>query len=51
MEGVSKRAAFVIDKNGIIQYAEICPTPRDLPDFNAIQQILFKINNNQSNPD
>lgn len=40
MNGVSKRAAFVIDKDGIVRYAEICPTPADLPDFAAIQQTL-----------
>jgi peroxiredoxin len=40
MRGVSKRAAFVIDKDGIIQYAEVCPTPQDLPNFQAIQQVL-----------
>jgi len=40
MEGVSKRAAFVIDKNGVVQYAEVCPTPGDLPNFEAIQQVL-----------
>jgi peroxiredoxin len=27
MKGVSKRAAFVIDKEGIVKYAEVCPTP------------------------
>jgi peroxiredoxin len=40
MMGVSKRAAFVIDKEGVVQYAEVCPTPGDLPDFNAIQATL-----------
>ena len=40
MQGVSKRAAFVIDAEGIVRYAEICPTPGDLPDFAAIQQTL-----------
>ena len=40
MQGVSKRAAFVIDKEGVVQYAEICPTPGDLPDFAAIQTTL-----------
>lgn len=44
MAGVSKRAAFVIDKEGIIRYAEVCPTPGDLPDFNAIQETLAKLN-------
>ena len=40
MQGVSKRAAFVLDKDGVVRYAEICPTPGDLPDFAAIQQTL-----------
>jgi glutaredoxin-dependent peroxiredoxin len=40
MQGVSKRSAFVIDKEGVVQYAEICPTPGDLPDFAAIQTTL-----------
>lgn len=44
MHGVSKRAAFVIDKDGLIQYAEVCPTPGDLPDFKAIEQILTRLN-------
>jgi peroxiredoxin len=43
MLGVSKRAAFVIDKNGVVQYAEVCPTPGDLPDFNAIQATLASL--------
>lgn len=40
MHGVSKRAAFVIDKEGTIRYAEVCPTPGDLPDFEKIQEVL-----------
>jgi glutaredoxin-dependent peroxiredoxin len=44
MQGVSKRAAFVIDKNGIVQYSEVCPTPGDQPDFAAIQQVLASLN-------
>jgi len=40
MHGVSKRAAFVIDKEGIVRYAEICATPQDQPDFSAIKQTL-----------
>ena len=43
MQGVSKRAAFVIDKGGILQYAEVCASPANVPDFNAIQQTLAKI--------
>ena len=37
------RAAFVIDKNGVIQYAEQTPTPKDLPNFEAVQAALAKL--------
>lgn len=40
---VSARAAFVIDKNGVVQYSEQTPTPKDLPNFNAIQETLAKL--------
>lgn len=43
MIGVSKRSAFVVDKNGIIQYAEICDKLTDLPNFEAIKACLEKI--------
>lgn len=43
MQGVSKRAAFVVDKEGTIQYAEVCATPGDLPDFGAIQKTLAEL--------
>src|SRR6188474_832215 len=36
---VSARAAFVIDKNGVVQYSEQTPTPKELPNFHAIKQI------------
>jgi len=39
----SARAAFVVDKNGVIQYAEQTPTPKDLPNFNAIKDVLAKL--------
>jgi peroxiredoxin len=44
MQGVSKRAAFVIDKEGVVQYEEVCATPGDLPNFAAIQETLNKLN-------
>jgi len=44
MRGVSKRSAFVIDKAGIVRYAEVLETATDLPDFNAIQKTLLEIN-------
>ena len=40
MQGVSKRAAFVIDKEGVVKYIEICPTPGDKPNFEAIKEVL-----------
>lgn len=40
MGGVSKRSAFVIDKAGVIQYAEVQEHPKDMPDFEAIKSTL-----------
>jgi peroxiredoxin len=40
---VSARAAFVVDKNGVVQYSEQTPTPKDLPNFNAIRDTLQKL--------
>jgi peroxiredoxin len=34
------RSAFVIDKDGVIRYAEQTPTPKDLPDFDAVKAVL-----------
>ena len=39
-QGVAKRAAFVIDKAGKIQYAEVLDDARNLPDFNRITETL-----------
>jgi peroxiredoxin len=40
---VSARAAFVVDKGGVVRYSEQTPTPKDLPDFNAIKDALTKL--------
>lgn len=40
MGGVPKRSAFVIDKAGVVQYAEVIDVPSDMPDFNAVQECL-----------
>ena len=37
------RAAFVIDKNGVVQYSEQTPTPKELPNFNEIKATLAKL--------
>ena len=39
----SARAAFVIDKSGIIRYSEQTPTPKDLPNFNAVKETLARL--------
>ena len=36
----SARAAFVVDKDGVVQYSEQTPTPKDLPNFDAIKETL-----------
>jgi peroxiredoxin len=36
----SARAAFVIDKAGVVRYAEQTATPKDLPNFEAIKTVL-----------
>ena len=40
---VSKRATFVIDKNGIVRFIEILPTPGDYPNMDSIKEALRKI--------
>lgn len=40
---VSARAAFVVDKQGVIQYSEQTPTPKDLPNFTAIKETLARL--------
>ncbi len=40
----SARAAFVIDQEGTVQYAEQTETPADLPNFDAIKETLSKLN-------
>ena len=40
MKGVSKRSAFVIDKEGKIKYAEVLESAGDLPNFDAIKAVL-----------
>ena len=37
------RAAFVIDKSGVVQYSEQTPTPKDLPNFEAVKAVLAKL--------
>jgi peroxiredoxin len=43
MNGVAKRAAFVIDSNGLVQYAEVLESAGDLPNFEAIKACVAQI--------
>jgi glutaredoxin-dependent peroxiredoxin len=43
MVGVSKRSAFVIDKAGIVQYAEVLESAGDVPNFEAINTVLANL--------
>ena len=44
MKGVSKRSAFVIDKEGVIKYAEVLESAGDLPNFEAVKNTLNNLN-------
>jgi peroxiredoxin len=37
------RAAFVIDRNGIVQYSEQTPSPKDLPHFDKVKETLARL--------
>lgn len=43
MKGVAKRGVVVVDKEGIIQYVEVTPTPGDQVNFAALKQALEKL--------
>lgn len=43
MKGVSKRAAFVVDKTGLVQYAEVLESAGDIPNFEAINEVLGRL--------
>lgn len=40
MKGVSKRAAFVIDEEGMVTYTEVLEDSGNLPDFDTIREVL-----------
>src|SRR6187399_1138068 len=43
MSGVPKRSAFIIDRNGVIQYAESNDDARQLPNFEKIKEKLAEL--------
>lgn len=38
LDRISKRSAFLVDRGGIIQYAEVLDNSKELPDFDAIDR-------------
>jgi len=44
MKGVSKRSAFVIDKEGTVRYAEVLENAGEVPNFEKIQEVLARLN-------
>ncbi len=40
LKGVAKRAAFVVNEEGVISYAEVLDVATDLPDFEAIKKVV-----------
>ena len=43
MAGVPKRSAFIVDKNGVIQYAESNDDAKQLPNFDKIKAKLAEL--------
>jgi glutaredoxin-dependent peroxiredoxin len=43
MKGVSKRSAFVIDKTGIVRYAEVLENAGEQPNFKNITMLLEEL--------
>ena len=43
LKGVSKRSAFVIDKEGAIRYAEVLDNAGEIPNFTAVKETLSSL--------
>lgn len=43
-KGVAKRSAFIIDKEGMLRYAEVLENAGDVPDFDKIKACLESLN-------
>ncbi len=44
MKGVSKRSAFVIDKEGTVRYAEVLDNAGEMPNFEGVKKTLQSLN-------
>jgi len=43
LKGVSKRAAFLVDKEGTVQYAEVLEDASKLPNFDKVKEVLTNL--------
>lgn len=43
MKGVAKRSVFIIDKDGVIKYVEVTPTPGDQINFEALTKAVASL--------
>lgn len=43
LKGVAKRAVFLIDKNGMLQYSEVLENAGNLPDFESLDKALSNL--------
>ena len=44
MKGVAKRSAFVIDKEGMVRYAEVLDNAGEMPNFDEVKKTLQSLN-------
>lgn len=40
MKGVSKRSAFLVDRQGVVRYSEVLEKASDVPNLDALKEIL-----------
>lgn len=43
LDRISKRAAFVVDEKGLVQYAEVLENAGQMPDLNAIKKVVYSL--------
>ncbi len=44
LKGVSKRAVFVVDKDGTVAYSQVMASAGEMPDFDMVKEALSKLN-------
>jgi peroxiredoxin len=44
MRGVSRRSAFVIDRDGVVRYAQVNESASEMPNFESVKETLSNLN-------